>query len=368
MLTDAFEKRQNGVNLADTLSDALKEYPAQPRSGRSRSILPRLQCFRPSASKDNPNRTELRKQLSEAQTQYQQLSDQSQHQLSGSVSDSLRLDRDKKAAEAQAEQAEREVQQLQRALQESEARAAAVSQRLQQDVVLLTLHVKELANQAHRVSTQLQTVHGDSLSRLMQTAWEGGSDLKLSHSSQVSDVLASLQELHQDLDRAQQQVSLLESSMKGRAISDWQAQQKLQAELLRLQSQQWWGPQLAKGSIGLGCAYVEGVWWVTKGMTRLCLTPVTIPASIVQRVLDTARGKHLAITQEPYTQVSCPLLQCVLGNRRHAEIGTWLQCLFAAECKRQWAGLLLHRHRPASAKVHDGRQQQSNAGQSSHSQ
>ncbi|KAL3157118.1 hypothetical protein ABBQ38_001363 [Trebouxia sp. C0009 RCD-2024] len=302
MLTDAFEKQQSGVNIADTLSDALKEYPAQPRSGRSRSILPKLQCFRPSSSRDNPSRTELRKQLDEAQVQYQHLSDQSQHQLTGSVSDTLRLDRDKKAAEAQAEQAEREVQQLQRALQESEARAAAVSQRLQQDVLLLTLHVKELANQAHRVSTQLQTVRGDSISRLMQTAWEGGTDLKVSQSSQVSDALASLQDLHQDLDRAQQQVSLLENNMKGRALADWQAQQRLQTELLSLQSQQWWGAQLAKGSIGLGCAYVGGVWWATKGVTRLCLIPVTIPTSIVQRVFDSAKGKHLTITHETYHQ------------------------------------------------------------------
>ncbi|KAL3146235.1 hypothetical protein ABBQ32_002938 [Trebouxia sp. C0010 RCD-2024] len=302
MLTDAFEKQQSGVNLADTLSDALKEYPAQPRTGRSRSILPRLQCFRPSSSKDNPSRTELRKQLSEAQVQYQHLSDQSQHQLTGSVSDTLRLDRDKRAAEAQAEQAEREVEQLQRALQDSEARATAVNQRLQQDVLLLTLHVKELANQAHRVSTQLHTVRGDSISRLMQTAWEGGTDLKVSQTSQVSDALASLQDLHQDLDRAQQQVSLLENNMKGRALADWQAQQRLQGELLRLQSQQWWGAQLAKGSIGLGCAYVGGVWWVTKGVTRLCLIPVTIPTSIVQRVVDTAKGKHLIIPHEPYCQ------------------------------------------------------------------
>lgn len=317
MLTDAFEKRRDpGVNLSDTLSDALKEYPAQPTSARSRSILPRLQCFRPPTSKDNPSRAQLQKQLSEAHIQYQHLSDQSQHQLSGSVSDTLRLVGDKRAAEAQAEQAERQVQQLQSALQDSEAHAAAVSQRLQQDVLLLTLHVKELANQAHRVSTQLQTVRGDSISRLMQTAWEGGTDLQIAPSSQVSDALASLQELHQDLDRAQQQVSILESNMKGRALADWQAQQKLQAELLRLQSQQWWGPQLAKGSIGLGCAYIGGVWWVTKGVTRLCLIPVTVPVSIVHKVFDTAKGNHLSITHEPYLQVSCLLIP--LLKRQHA--------------------------------------------------
>ena len=307
MLTDAFEKQRNpGIRLSDTLSDALKDYPAHPRTQRSRSILPRLQCFLPSSSKDNPNRTQLRKQLSEAQTQYQELHDQSRHAetaLSGSVSDTLRLDRDKKLAEAQAEQAAREVQQLQRALQESEARAAAVSQRVQQDVQLLTLHVKELANQAHRVSTQLGTARGDSISRLMETAWEGGTEVKPTDSFEVSDVLANLQDLHVDLDRAQQQVSLLESSMKGRVLADWQTQQDLQAELLSLQSQQWWAPQLAKGSVGLGCAYIGGVWWVTKGMTRVCL----IPASIVQRVFDIAKRDHQSIVQAPNSQVSISL-------------------------------------------------------------
>lgn len=307
MLTDAFERQQNGVQLSDTLSDALKDYPSQPRSGRSRSILPRLQCFRPSSSKDSPSSTQLRKQLSEAQLQYQHASQRSEHAeaaLSGSVSDTLRLDRDKKVAEAQAEQAAREVQHLQCALQYSEARAAAVGQRVQQDVQLLTLHVKELANQAHRVSTQLRTARGDSISRLMQTAWEGGHDLNTTDSSQVSDALASLQDLHQDLDRAQQQVSLLESSMKGRVLADWQAQQDLQAELLSLQSQQWWAPQLAKGSVGLGCAYIGGVWWVTKGVTKVCL----IPASLVQRVFDIAKRDHQGIAHAPYPQVRCPIL------------------------------------------------------------
>ena len=313
MLTDAFEKQQNGVKLSDTLSDALKDYPSQPRSERSRSIFPRLQCFRPSSSNDNPNRSQLRKQLSEAQIQYQHASQRSEHAetaLSGSVSDTLQLDRDKTAAEAQAKQAAREVQQLQRALQESEARATAVSQRVRQDVQLLTLHVKELANQAHRVSTQLRTARSDSISRLMQTAWEGGTDLKSTDSFQVSDALASLQDLHQDLDRAQQQVSLLESSMKGRVLADWQAQQDLQAELLSLQSQQWWAPQLAKGSVGLGCAYIGGVWWVTKGLTKVCL----IPASIVQRVFDIAKRDHQSISHAPYSQVRCPmlLLKCLL--------------------------------------------------------
>lgn len=306
MLTDAFEKQQNGVNLSDTLSDVLKDYPSQPRSERSRSILPRLQCFRPSSSKDNPNRTQLRKQLSEATIQYQHASQRSEHAetaLSGSMSDTLRINRDKKVAEAQAEQAAREVQQLQRALQDSEARAAAVSQRVQQDVQLLTLHVKELANQARRVSTQLRTARGDSISRLMQTAWEGGTDLKTTDSVQVSDALASLQYLHQDLDQAQQQVSLLESSMKGRVLADQQAQQDLQAELLSLQSQQWWAPQLVKGSVGLGCAYIGGVWWVTKGVTRVCL----IPASLVQRVFDIAKWDHQSMTHAPYPQVRCSM-------------------------------------------------------------
>ena len=228
--------------------------------------------------------------------------------MSGTVSDTLRLDRDKKAAEAQAQQAAREVQQLQKALQESKARAAAVSQRVQQDVQLLTLHVKELANQAQRVSTKLQAVRGDSVSRLMQTAWEGGTHPNSTDSSQVSDALASLQDLHQDLDRAQQQVSLLESSVIDRTSADWQAQQDLQAQLLSLQSQQWWGPQLAKGSIGLGCAYIGGVWWVTKGVTRVCLIPVTIPAYIVQRVFDIANRNHQTIAHTPHHQVSCSLL------------------------------------------------------------
>lgn len=307
MLTDAFEKQQEpGVSLSDTLSDALKDYPAQPQSARSRSLLPRLQCFRPSASKDNPNRSQLRKQLSEAQIQYQHLSDQSRHAetaLSGSVSDTLRLDRDKRAAEAQAEHASREVQKLQWALKDSEQRATALSQRVQQDVQLLALHVKELANQTRRVSTQLHTVRSDNVSRLMQTAWEGGTDLKNTDSTQVSDALAILQGLHQDLDQAQQQISILESTMQGRALADWQAQQHLQEELLSLQSQQWWAPQLAKGSVGLGCAYAGGIWWVTKGVTRVCLIPVTVPASIVQRVFDIAKRDHLSITYESKNEV-----------------------------------------------------------------
>ena len=310
MLTDAFEQQQNGVKLSDTLSDVLKDYPSQSRSERSRSLLPRLQCFRPSSSKDNPNRTQLRKQLSEAQIQYQHASQRSEHAetaLSGSVSETMRLEHDKKVAEAQAEQAAREVQQLQRALQDSEARAAAVSQRVQQDVQLLTMHVKELADQAYRVSTQLRTARGDSISRLMQTAWEGGTDLNVTDSFQVSDALVSLQDLHQDLDRAQQQVSLLESSTKGCVLADWQAQQDLQAELLSLQSQQWWAPQLAKGSVGLGYASIGGVWWVTKGVTKVCL----IPASLVQRVFDIAKRDHQSIAHAPYPQVIChmPLLK-----------------------------------------------------------
>lgn len=308
MLTDAFEKQQSsGVNLSDTLSDVLKDYPAQPRSERSRSILPKFQCFRPSSLKDNPNRSQLKKQLSEARIQYQQLSDQSRHAetaLSGSVSDTLRLDLDKKDAEAQAESASREAQKLQNALKESEARAAAISQRVQQDVQLLTRHVRELVTQAHRVSNQLHTVRGDNISRLMQTAWEGGTDLETTDSYQVSDALASLQDLHQDLDRAQQQISILESTMQGRVMADWQAQQDLQDQLLSLQAQQWWAPQLAKGSLGLGIAYVGGVWWVTKGLTRVCMVPVSIPASLVQRVFDIAKRNHQGISFEPYHQVS----------------------------------------------------------------
>ena len=317
MLTDAFEQQQSsGVSLSDSLSDALKDYPAQPRSERSRSILPKFQCFRPSSFKDNPNRSQLRKQLSEAQIQYQQLSDQSRHAetaLSGSVSDTLRLDREKQNAEAQAERASREAQKLQNALKESETRAAAISQRVQQDVQLLTRHVRELVKQAHRVSTQLHTVRGDSLSRLMQTAWEGGTDLETTDSCQVSDALASLQDLHQDLDRAQQQISILESTMQGRVMADWQTQQDLQAELLSLQSQQWWAPQLAKGSLGLGVAYLGGVWWVTKGVTRVCIIPVSIPASLVQRVFDIAKRNHQGIAYNPYPQVS-PFSAVVLLN------------------------------------------------------
>ena len=306
MLTDVFDKQHApGVNLSDTLSDALKDYPAQPKSERNRSLLPRLQCFRPSSSKDNPNRSQLKKQLSEAQKRYQQLSDQSRHAetaLSGSVSDTLRLD--KQAAEAQAQNASLEVRKLERALKDSEARAAAVSQRVQQDVQLLTRHVRELAKQAQRVSTQLHTIRSDNVSRLMQTAWEGGTDLDNNDSSEVSDALADLEGLHQELDTAQQQISILESTTQGRALDDWQAQQDLQEELLSLQSQQWWAPQLAKGSLGLGIAYVGGVWWVTKGVTRACMVPVAAPASMVQRMFDIARRSAHKIDRKPY-QVSC---------------------------------------------------------------
>ena len=77
----------------------------------------------------------------------------------------------------------------------------------------------------------------------------------------------------------------------------------LQAQLRRLQSQEWWGLQLAKGSVGLGCAYVGGIWWITKGVTKVCLCPVTIPVSILHRVLDVAR-EHQSLVYELYPEVS----------------------------------------------------------------
>ncbi len=312
MLTDAFERPQAGINLSDTISDALKDYPASSAasgSGRGRSVFSKMQCFRPSTSDTNPNKAELRRQLKDAQHQYQQLSYQNQHAenaLSGSLSDTLRFDRDKKLAEEQAAQAKQELRKLQQALQESEGRAAAAGQQVQQEVRCLRERVRGLATQTHRVSGHLQTVQGGSIARLMETAWGGGTaEAGTDSTSQMSDALTSLQELHQDLDKAQQQMALLETTVQGRALADWQAQQDLQAQLLHMQSQQWWGPQLAKGSVGLGCAYVGGIWWITKGVSRVCLFPVTVPASIVQRVYDIATRDHQALMYESLPEVSC---------------------------------------------------------------
>ena len=306
MLTDAFEKPKAGANLSDTIADALKDYPAASTSGRSRSIIPK--CFRPSTSETSPSSSGLRRELADAQDQYRQLNYRHQHvetALSGSISDTLRLDRDKQLAEAQAAQTKQQLHKLQKALQESESRAADAGQQIQGEVQLLRNRLRGLTAQTHRLSSNLQTVQGGSIARLMETAWEGGAtDTPTDQTSQLARVLLSLQELNQDVDKAQQQMSLLETTVQGKTTTDWQAQQALHEQLLHLQSQQWWAPQLAKGSVGLGCAYVGGIWWITKGVTKIFMVPVAAPAFLVQRVFDMAKHHPQTLIYETMTQVS----------------------------------------------------------------
>lgn len=303
MLTDAFENPKAGVSLSDTISDALKDYPAASGSSRGRSVLSKMQCFRPSQSFRSPNKAELRKQLEETHDQYQQLSYQNRHAetaLSGSISDTLRLDRDKNIAEAQAAQARQELRQLQQALQESEGRIAASGQQVQRELQLLRSRVRGLTHQTHRVSSHLQTVQGGSIAQLMDTAWAGGTGQTANSTSpDFSEALVDLEGLHRDIDQAQQQMALLETMVQSKALNQWTAQQEFHAQLLQLQSQDWWGPQLVKGSAGLGAAYIGSVWWITKGVTRLCLIPIQVPASIVQRVCDIATRDHQTIMLEP---------------------------------------------------------------------
>ncbi|DBA68342.1 TPA: hypothetical protein ACH3X2_013652 [Trebouxia sp. C0005] len=303
MLTDAFEKPRAGVNLSDTISDKLKDYPAASSSSKSRSVIPK--CFRPSTSETSPSKADLRRQLKDAQLQYEQLTYQNQHAetaLSGSISETLRFDHAKRLAEAQAAQAKQELQKLQTSLQASESRAADAGQQVQREIQVLRNRVRGLTSQTQKVSSRLQIVEGGSVARLMDAAWEGGVTNRPDQSSQLTDALLSLQELHSDLDIAQQQMSLLETTVQGRTSADRQAQQELQEQLLRLQSEQWWAPQLARGSVGLGSAYVGGIWWITKGVTRFCLVPVTIPAAIVQRVYDMAKRNHDTIIYESFSE------------------------------------------------------------------
>lgn len=313
MLTDAFEKPRAGVNLSDTISDKLKDYPAASSSSRSRSVIPK--CFRPSTSETSPSKADLRRQLKEAQDQYEQLTYQNHHAetaLSGSISETLRFDHDKRLAESQATQAKQELQKLQQSLQASEARAVDAGQQVQREVQVLRNRVRGLTSQTQKVSSHLQIVEGGNVARLMDAAWEGGvTDGPADQSSQLTEALVSLQELHSDLDIAQQQMSLLETTVQGRTSADWQAQQELQEQLLRLQSQQWWAPQLARGSVGLGSAYVGGVWWITKGVTKFCLIPVTVPAAIVQRVYDMAKHNHQTILYESFSEVRFILLNSI---------------------------------------------------------
>ena len=304
MLTDAFEKPRAGVNLSDTISDKLKDYSPASSSSRSRSVIPK--CFRPSTSETSPSKADLRSQLKDAQHQYEQLTYQNQHAetaLSGSISETLRFDHDKRLAETQAAEAKQGLQKLQQSLQASEARAADAGKQVQREVQVLRNRVRGLTSQTHKVSGHLQIVEGGSVARLMDAAWEGGVTDRPDQTSQLTEALLSLQELHSDLDIAQQQMSLLETTVQGRTSADWQAQQELQEQLLRLQSQQWWAPQLAKGSVGLGSAYVGGVWWITKGVTKFCLIPVTVPAAIVQRVYDMAKHNHQTIIYESFSEV-----------------------------------------------------------------
>jgi hypothetical protein len=307
MLTDAFEKPKAGVNLSDTISNKLKDYPAASSSSRSRSVIPK--CFRPSNSETSPNKADLRRQLTDARLQYEQLTYQNQHAetaLSRSISETLRFDHDKRLAETQAAQANQELHKLQKSLQASEGRAAEAGQQVQREVQVLRNRVRGLTTQTHKVSSHLQIFEGGSVARLMDVGWEGGvTDRCTDQSSQLTEALLSLQELHSDLDIAQQQMSLLETTVQGRTSADWQAQQELQEQLLRLQSQQWWAPQLAKGSVSLGSAYVGGVWWITKGVTKFCLVPVTVPAAIVQRVYDMAKRNHQTIIYESFSEVRC---------------------------------------------------------------
>ena len=307
MLTDAFEKPKAGVNLSDTISDKLKDYPAASSSSRSRSVIPK--CFRPSTSETSPNKADLRRQLTDARLQYEQLTYQNQHAetaLSRSISETLRFDHDKRLAETQAAQANQELHKLQKSLQASEGRATEAGQQVQREVQVLRNRVRGLTTQTHKVSSHLQIFEGGSVARLMDVGWEGGvTDRCTDQSSQLTEALLSLQELHSDLDIAQQQMSLLETTVQGRTSADWQAQQELQEQLLRLQSQQWWAPQLAKGSVSLGSAYVGGVWWITKGVTKFCLVPVTVPAAIVQRVYDMAKRNHQTIIYESFSEVRC---------------------------------------------------------------
>ncbi|KAL0031327.1 hypothetical protein WJX79_003974 [Trebouxia sp. C0005] len=173
MLTDAFEKPRAGVNLSDTISDKLKDYPAASSSSKSRSVIPK--CFRPSTSETSPSKADLRRQLKDAQLQYEQLTYQNQHAetaLSGSISETLRFDHAKRLAEAQAAQAKQELQKLQTSLQASESRAADAGQQVQREIQVLRNRVRGLTSQTQKVSSRLQIVEGGSVARLMDAAWE----------------------------------------------------------------------------------------------------------------------------------------------------------------------------------------------------
>ena len=232
MLTDAFEKPKQGVSLSKTISDALKDYPATPLPKRSGSMLSKLQCFRPSASEINPNKAELRRQLKDAQQQYAQLSYHSQHAetaLSGSVSDTLRLEREKKLAEAQAAQAQAELQKLQQALEESENRTAVTQQQVQQDIQLLSARICDLSERSSRISYHLQKLQAGSVPLLLEPASESGvSDSIKETMPKCAEDHVSMEELLRQASQAQQQLSFLEQDLKSRAITEWQTQQDLQ--------------------------------------------------------------------------------------------------------------------------------------------